>query len=85
MQYTTFKPEDKPQIIEAIAKLRAEKERRNLPVQPSLPLPIEEILESLCYYDKRNPDCVGDDDDIESHKEAMLREAKKFNRTPSCF
>ena len=25
----------------------------------------EEILQSLCYYDKRNPDCTADDEDIE--------------------
>lgn len=28
----------------------------------------EEILKSLCYYDKRNPDCMADDDRIESKR-----------------
>jgi hypothetical protein len=27
-----------------------------------------EILESLCYYDKRNPDCTLDDDEIIDRK-----------------
>lgn len=25
----------------------------------------EEVLESLCYYDKRNPDCTVDEEEIE--------------------
>ena len=26
------------------------------------------VLEKLCYYDKRNPDCTADDDEIEYNK-----------------
>lgn len=36
----------------------------------------QELLENLCYYDKRNPDSNVDDDDIEMHK----RDIKKSNR-----
>ncbi len=46
----------------------------------------EEILQSLCYYDKRNPDYTADDEDIEYHKEQLLRVTKKlgYNKTCSC-
>jgi hypothetical protein len=46
----------------------------------------EEILQSLCYYDKRNPDCTADDKDIEDHKAQLLRVSKKlgYNKTCSC-
>jgi hypothetical protein len=46
----------------------------------------EEILQSLCYYDKRNPDCTADDEDIEDHKTQLLRVSKKlgYNKTCSC-
>jgi hypothetical protein len=46
----------------------------------------EEILQSLCYYDKRNPDCTADDEDIECHKAELLRISKKlgYNKTCSC-
>ena len=27
----------------------------------------EEILQSLCYYDKRNPDRTAEDDEIKAH------------------
>ena len=37
-------------------------------------------LTNLCYYDKRNPDCSVDDEDIEDHKKSLL----KRNRTCSC-
>jgi len=45
---------------------------------------LEEIgkidLTNLCYYDKRNPDCSVDDEDIEGHKKSLL----KKNKTCSC-
>ena len=46
----------------------------------------EEILQSLCYYDKRNPDCTADDEDIEDNKAQLLRVSKKlgYNKTCSC-
>jgi hypothetical protein len=46
----------------------------------------EEILQSLCYYDKRNPDCTTDDEDIEDHEAQLLRVSKKlgYNKTCSC-
>jgi hypothetical protein len=37
-------------------------------------------LTNLCYYDKRNPDCSADDEDIEGHKRSLL----KKNKTCSC-
>ena len=37
-------------------------------------------LTNLCYYDKRNPDCSADDEDIEDHKRSLL----KKNKTCSC-
>ena len=46
----------------------------------------EEILESLCYYDKRNPDCTADEEDIADHKAQLLRLSKKlgYNKTCNC-
>ena len=37
-------------------------------------------LTNLCYYDKRNPDCSTDDEEIEDHKKSLL----KKNKTCSC-
>jgi hypothetical protein len=37
-------------------------------------------LTNLCYYDKRNPDCSADDEEIEDHKKSLL----KKNKTCSC-
>ena len=37
-------------------------------------------LTNLCYYDKRNPNCSVDDEDIEDYKKFLL----KRNRTCSC-
>ena len=37
-------------------------------------------LTNLCYYDKRNPDCSVDYEDIEDHKKSLL----KKNKTCSC-
>ena len=37
-------------------------------------------LTNLCYYDKRNPDCSVDDEDIEGYKKSLL----KKNKTCSC-
>jgi len=28
----------------------------------------KEILENLCYYDKRNPDCIYTDEEIKEYK-----------------
>jgi hypothetical protein len=41
---------------------------------------LEIDLTNLCYYDKRNPDCSVDDEDIEDHKKGLL----KKNKTCSC-
>lgn len=41
---------------------------------------LEIDLTNLCYYDKRNPDCSVDDEDIEDHKKSLL----KKNKTCSC-
>jgi hypothetical protein len=40
----------------------------------------KEILENLCYYDKRNPDCTIDDEDIEAYQKSLI----KKNKTCSC-
>jgi hypothetical protein len=37
-------------------------------------------LTNLCHYDKRNPDCSVDDEDIEDHKNNLF----KKNKTCSC-
>ena len=37
-------------------------------------------LTNLCHYDKRNPDCSVDDEDIEDYKKFLL----KRNRTCNC-
>lgn len=34
---------------------------------------LNKILENLCYYDKRNPDCTMDDDDIVDRKQRKPR------------
>ena len=39
----------------------------------------EEILSSLCEYDKRNPDCTFDDEEIQERKERLLK------KKTSCF
>jgi hypothetical protein len=46
----------------------------------------EEILQSLCYYDSRNPDCTLDDEEIEVYKAKLLRDSKKlgYKKTCSC-
>jgi len=36
----------------------------------------EEILQSLCYYDKRNPDCTADYEDIKYHKAQLFESIK---------
>jgi hypothetical protein len=33
-------------------------------------------LTNLCYYDKRNPDCSVDDEDIEGYKKSLLKKNK---------
>lgn len=46
----------------------------------------EEVLSNLCSYDKRNPDCSYDDEDIKDHEENLLREAKKRgHKNTRCF
>ncbi len=42
----------------------------------------EEILKSLCYYDKRNPDCTADDEEMEAHIALMK---KKTCTCDNCF
>lgn len=41
-------------------------------------------LTKLCYYDKRNPDCAVDDEDIEAHKKSLL-EKNKICICDNCF
>jgi hypothetical protein len=48
--------------------------------QETLEEAAETDLTNLCYYDKRNPDCTVDDEDIEDHKKSLL----KKNKTCSC-
>ena len=43
-----------------------------------------EILESLCYYDKRNPTSNVDDEDIEEHNNSLIRKSKKLGYIPDC-
>lgn len=50
------------------------------PKQETLQEVAEIDLTNLCYYDKRNPDCSVDDEDIEDHKKSLL----KKNKTCSC-
>lgn len=42
------------------------------------------VFENLCYYDKRNPDCTLDEEEIEDHKEYLLRLSKKLGYDKSC-
>lgn len=44
----------------------------------------DEILESLCYYDKRNPDCVANDEDIKEHNEWLIIESKQRGYDATC-
>ena len=50
------------------------------PKQETLEEAAEIDLTNLCYYDKRNPDCSVDDEDIEGYKKSLL----KKNKTCSC-
>ena len=50
------------------------------PKQETLEEAAEIDLTNLCYYDKRNPDCSVDDEDIEDHKKSLL----KKNKTCAC-
>lgn len=46
---------------------------------------LEEIdLTNLCYYDKRNPDCSVDDEDIQDHKKCLLKKSKTCS-CDNCF
>lgn len=42
-----------------------------------------EVLSSLCYYDRRNPDAP-DDETIEDHENIIKRKSKKFGYDKSC-
>lgn len=44
----------------------------------------QEILSNLCYYDKRNPDCSQDDEEIEEHKKLLLNKGKRCS-CDNCF
>lgn len=44
----------------------------------------QEILEELCYYDPRNPDCTKDEDDIAEYKERLLKRGKTCS-CDNCF
>ncbi len=37
---------------------------------------MREILEGLCYYDKRNPHCSVDDDGIEDHNLSLKKKGE---------
>jgi len=34
---------------------------------------LNKILENLCYYDKRNPNCTMDDEELKEHRESRKR------------
>lgn len=38
----------------------------------------------LCYYDKRNPEGIMDDEDIQSHNESIAKRSKKLNKEVRC-
>jgi hypothetical protein len=44
----------------------------------------EKILTSLCYYDKRNPDCSVDEETIEDHNKMLLKKGKTCS-CDNCF
>ena len=44
----------------------------------------KEILENLCYYDKRNPNCTADDETISDHKSSLERDSKKRGYEVKC-
>lgn len=44
----------------------------------------EEILQSLCYYDKRNPDCTLDEDELEGHNEMVIRNNQRKRTNTKC-
>lgn len=45
---------------------------------------IEKILQSLCYYDKRNPHCTADDKEIENYKAHLVKLSKKLGYEKIC-
>lgn len=44
----------------------------------------QEILEELCYYDPRNPDCTKDEEAIQDHKDRLLKTGKTCS-CDNCF
>ncbi len=44
----------------------------------------EEILSNLCYYDKRNPECIFDDNEIKDHTDRNSKRGK-LCACDSCF
>jgi hypothetical protein len=45
----------------------------------------EEVLSNLCCYDKRNPDCSLDDEEIKEREEKLAKEAIRRKRDERCF
>jgi hypothetical protein len=44
----------------------------------------EEVLSRLCAYDKRNPDCIYEDDEIQERAESLLKN-KETCHCDNCF
>jgi hypothetical protein len=44
----------------------------------------EEVLVELCSYDKRNPNCSYEDDEIQEHKARLLKDTKKLGYEQRC-
>ena len=45
---------------------------------------LDDILKSLCYYDKRNPECTSDDEDIQDRNDQLLKRSKKLGYKVTC-
>jgi hypothetical protein len=54
------------------------------PKQETVEEAAEIDLTKLCYYDKRNPDCSADDEEIEDHKKSLLKKDKTCS-CDNCF
>jgi len=63
-----------------IAKIKGDTHKIIIPKEEPKQETLEIDLTNLCYYNKRNPDCSVDDEDIEDHKKSLL----KKNKTCSC-
>lgn len=45
----------------------------------------EKILKSLCYYDKRNPDCCLDEEELEIRKQAEKKQREYLPPKIPCY